>query len=138
MIVVHLALESDWLAAVEVGSYRVSTRGLSLDAVGFIHCATPAQVADVAGLFYADITAPLTLLELDTDRVTASGTEVRFEDAGSGESFPHLYGPIDTGWVHRVIPARMVGGRLTLLEASTTTLMDPPTPLPPEPWLDQD
>ena len=33
----------------------------------------------------------LVLLVIDSDRVTAP---IRYEDAGSGQRFPHIYGPL--------------------------------------------
>jgi len=112
MTILHLALESEWVAALAVGSYRVSTRGLTVDQVGFIHCSTPAQVARVAELFYSDVVEPLRVLEMDPDEIRAAGTEVRFEDGGNGELFPHIYGPLDPTWVREAQPARMADGRL--------------------------
>lgn len=112
MTILHLALESDWMAAVAAGSYRVSTRGLTLDDVGFIHCSTPEQLAGVVGRFYTDVTEPLRLLAMDADAVRASGTGVVFEDGGSGEMFPHIYGPIDPAWIREATPARIENGLL--------------------------
>ena len=114
MTILHLALTADWNAAQASGSYRVSTRGHSVDEVGFIHCSTPAQLAGVVARFYADVTEPLTLLVMDEDAVRAAGTEVRFEDAGNGELYPHLYGAIDPAWVADARPGAVVGGALSL------------------------
>ena len=114
MTILHLALESDWKAAVAAGTYRVSTRGLTLDDVGFIHCSTPDQVASVAALFYADVTAPLRLLAINADAVRAAGTELVFEDGGDGDMFPHIYGPIDPAWVREATPARIMNGLLVV------------------------
>ena len=114
MTILHLALESDWAEAVSAGSYRVSTRGLTLDDVGFIHCSTPDQVASVAAQFYADVSEPLRLLAINADAVRASGTEVIFEDGGNGELFPHIYGPIDPAWVREATPARIINGLLVV------------------------
>lgn len=114
MTILHLAIESDWVQAVAAGSYRVSSRGVTLAEVGFIHASTPSQVEGVAARFYADVTAPLRLLAIDEEAARASGTEVVFEDAGNGEMFPHIYGPIDPGWVREATPARMVNGVLEI------------------------
>lgn len=114
MTIWHLALESDWTAAVAAGSYRVSTRGLTVDEVGFIHASTREQVAGVAALFYSDVTEPLRLLAIDADAVGASGTEVVWEDGGNGEMFPHVYGPIDIAWVREATPARIANGLLVV------------------------
>lgn len=114
MIMLHLALESDWAVALAAGTYRVSTSGLTLDDVGFIHCSTPAQVAGVASSFYADVTEPLRLLQMEATVIRASGTEVRLEDAGNGELFPHIYGAIDPSWVSQSRPAHMSHGLLVV------------------------
>ncbi len=114
MTILHLALESDWTAAVAAGTYRVSTRGLTLDEVGFIHCSTPDQVAGVAAAFYSDVTVPLRLLAISAEAVRASGTELVFEDGGDGDMFPHIYGPIDPAWVREATPARIANGLLVV------------------------
>jgi glutathione S-transferase len=44
----HLALPEDWQSAFETGEYRWSTRGKTLDVVGFIHCSTSVQIASTA------------------------------------------------------------------------------------------
>jgi glutathione S-transferase len=92
-VVYHLALQSDWEAAQDVGQYEISTLGRSLDDVGFIHCsASREQVLGVASAFYAGVREPLLLLTVDVDRL---GSEVRYEVvAGAPEPFPHVYGPI--------------------------------------------
>jgi len=110
----HLALARDWESAVAVGEYRVSTRGATLDEVGFIHCSRPAQAPSVAARFYADVAEPLAILVLDDGDVRTCGVDVRYEDAGGGEFFPHVYGAIVPDWVRDVLPARVADGRLVL------------------------
>jgi uncharacterized protein (DUF952 family) len=90
--VVHIALRREWEEASASGSYRRSTRGRSLDEVGFIHCARPSQVPGVLARFYRDEPEPLVLLTLEPARL---GAEIVEEvDPATGEAFPHLYGPI--------------------------------------------
>jgi uncharacterized protein (DUF952 family) len=98
----HIAHAADWDAALAAGEYRVSTRGLGLDEVGFIHASTAAQVAGVAGRFYRDDAEPLVVLVLDESLIDVP---VRWEDGGTGELFPHLYGPIRPGFVTAIVPA---------------------------------
>ena len=88
----HIALPADWEAAMEVGEYRLSTRGRTLDEEGFIHCsASGAQVQRVAQAFYAGVD-DLVILTIDPWRV---GAPVRFEPVGpDGEEYPHIYGPL--------------------------------------------
>jgi glutathione S-transferase len=96
----HIALPDEWLAAQPRGEYRISTRGLTLDEVGFIHCSQRHQVAAVANAFYADAPS-LVLLVIDPDQLTAA---VRLELVDGGELFPHIYGPIDVAAVVDVMP----------------------------------
>lgn len=101
-VLFHIALASDWAAAQEAGEYRVSTLGLALDEVGFIHASYPGQVPATADRFYADVAEPLVLLRIDPARL---GCEVRVEDvAPGGECFPHIYGPIPVGAVVSAAP----------------------------------
>ena len=95
----HLAHQSDWRAAIVSGSYRVSTRGASLDDVGFIHGSRPHQLAAVAEFVYAADDEDLCVLVMDEQTIRASGVEVREEDGGDGELYPHIHGPIDPAWV---------------------------------------
>lgn len=113
----HLALASDWEAALAAGSYRVSTRGATLDEVGFLHCSFPHQLERVAAAFYADVTEPLVVLVIDGEEVEAGGTAVLVDDV-DGEGFPHLYGPLYPECVTAALPARMVDGALVVDDAS--------------------
>lgn len=88
----HLAFESDWDVARAGGSYRVSTRGRTLDEEGFIHLSSAVQVDGVARRFYSDVQEPLLLLTID---ITLLHDEVRLEvPPGASEAFPHLFGPL--------------------------------------------
>lgn len=110
----HVALSQDWDQALGAGSYRVSTLGRTLAQEGFIHCSHPEQAPGVVARFYADVAAPLTILVMDDDAVRAAGVDVRYEDAGNGELFPHLYGAIDPAWVIEERRAHVVKGVLRL------------------------
>jgi len=119
----HLALTEEWQAAQRQGSYRSSTRGLSLEQVGFIHASRADQLAATYRRFYGDA-GPVTLLTIDPQRLTAplrfdpahaGSAEAVGEAGGSGgpletaeaggagsseggekgsELFPHIYGPL--------------------------------------------
>ncbi len=104
-VVFHIAFVSDWDAAQGDGEYRVSTRGRSLDEVGFIHASTsPEQTLGVASAFYGDVTEPLVLLTVDVDRI---GSDVRDEFVGDAPvAFPHVYGPIPVASVTAVTELR--------------------------------
>ncbi len=88
----HIALTEDWAAAFTFGEYAVSTRGMSLDEVGFIHCSTSSQVEATARRFYADLTA-VVLLTIDPHAVPS---DIIWEPPAPGvdELFPHIYGPL--------------------------------------------
>lgn len=90
--VFHLALADEWLEAVQRGGpYERSTIGASLGEVGFIHCSFAEQVGPTRRRFYAD-RHDVVLLRIDLARLDV---EVRVEDLhGTGEAFPHLYGPL--------------------------------------------
>lgn len=92
MRIFHLALPQDWSAAQAAGEYRVSTRGLSLDQVGFIHCSRAEQVDGVQAMFYADADDVLRLT-IDTDLLRSPWQ--LDEVPGAELTFPHVYGPIN-------------------------------------------
>jgi glutathione S-transferase len=100
--ILHIALPSDWQQAQQDGEYRVSTRGLSLEQQGFIHCSYPHQLEGVANRFYGDL-SELLLLQIDVDLLDA---ELKVEPPTDGidELFPHVYGPIPTAAVVATTP----------------------------------
>ena len=112
--ILHLAEPEFWEQAQATGAYWQSTRGLTLEQVGFIHCSAPAQLPVVAAFIYADYAGELVVLELDADAIAAAGTEIRFEDGGDGQFFPHLYGALKTDWVRASHRAAMVAGELSV------------------------
>lgn len=99
----HLALSDEWREAVECGGpYERSTLGAGLDEVGFVHCSFADQVAPTRDRFYAGRT-DVVVLQIDPARL--GDVEVRVEDLhGSGEAFPHLYGPLPLDAVVGVEP----------------------------------
>jgi uncharacterized protein (DUF952 family) len=102
-LIYHIALAEDWEQAQAAGEYTVSTRGRTLEQVGFIHASQAHQVAGVANAVYPGA-GDLVILVIDTDRVTA---EIRVEQpAGMDEAFPHIYGPLNTDAVTEVRPLR--------------------------------
>jgi uncharacterized protein (DUF952 family) len=107
MRVLHLTTAADWAAALESGSYTVSTRGRSLEQEGFIHCSEPHQVEGVRQRFFAGV-EDLVVLEVDTDLLTSPW---RVEEvAGTGEAYPHVYGPLDLA---AVVDVRALPGSST-------------------------
>jgi len=101
----HLALHDDWEAAAAsgTGAYEVSTIGLSLADVGFIHCSFEHQVAATAARFYAE-REDVVLLRIEPSKLDAT---VRVENLeGGDEQFPHLYGPLPVTAVTSAEPYR--------------------------------
>ncbi|MEO7059285.1 MAG: DUF952 domain-containing protein [Lapillicoccus sp.] len=94
----HLAEPAAWADARTRGTYAVSTRGLTLDDVGFIHCADAGQWPGVRAAFYADVTSDLVLLEVDPYLLTAPVVR-EVGNPGTGEEFPHVYGPLEVSAV---------------------------------------
>jgi uncharacterized protein (DUF952 family) len=90
----------------------MSTRGVSLEDAGFVHCALRHQVRGVAERYFA-AAEDLVLLVIDRARLTA---QVEFEAAEPGaEPFPHLYGPLPADAVRAVLPVvRDAHGRFVL------------------------
>jgi len=108
----HLALASQWQAAVAGGSgYETSTLGVSLAEQGFIHCSFADQVQRIADLLYAG-RDDVVLLTVDPDLVTVP---IRVEEVGS-DAFPHLYGPLEVHAVRAVRP--LVAGTDGRLDAA--------------------
>jgi uncharacterized protein (DUF952 family) len=105
MRIFHVTTRVEWDAAVAAGSYRRSTRGASLEEVGFIHLSDAEQLPRVADFLYRDALDPLVVLELESDEVETTGARLVWEDSGAGEAFPHLYGPIELTTVLTVWPA---------------------------------
>ena len=103
----HLTTKQSWEDAEKVGTYSLSTKGKTLEQVGFIHGSFPDQVEEVAGFVFAGSTEELVLLHLDIEKLEANGLEVRIEDGGNGKQYPHIYGPIPCELVDLVSSARM-------------------------------
>jgi uncharacterized protein (DUF952 family) len=103
MRIFHIATLADWKEAEASGTYAMSTLGRTLDEEGYIHAARHDQVPTVRDRYYADVTDPLVVLEIETDRLDA---EVKDEQVGD-EVYPHVYGPIPTSAVVAWRPARL-------------------------------
>lgn len=99
----HLALASEWAAAEESGAYTTSTLGRSLAEEGFIHASRADQWTGVRDRFYADVTEPLVLLEIDTDLLDVPVVEEP-PAPGVEETFPHIYGRLPASAVVKAIP----------------------------------
>jgi uncharacterized protein (DUF952 family) len=99
----HIATLADWKQAEASGTYTTSTYGVTLAEAGFIHAARHEQVRGVLDRFYADVTEPLVILEIETDLLDVPWRE----DPVGDEVFPHVYGPLSPDAVVRWRPARL-------------------------------
>jgi uncharacterized protein (DUF952 family) len=125
----HITTKADWAHAQAEGAYSLSTRGLTLAQVGFVHCAFEEQVSFVANAFFRGETK-LVVLRIAIDRLKV---DVRYEDLQGGhELFPHVYGPLNLGAVVATVPlAAGRDGTFTFSVPSAQT-MTPPIPETPE------
>ena len=105
MQILHLAEEGHWKEAQSSGEYCCSTRGASLDEVGFIHASTSSQLPTIAEALYSGVDQ-LVVLVMDDDAIRSTGIPVRYEDGGDGELYPHIYGSIRPDMVQAVLPGR--------------------------------
>ena len=91
----HIALASDWDTAKNSPQYTVN----SLKHEGFIHCSTRSQVIPVANAFFKGNTG-LILLEIDPRRLKSplkyEEPQPKISGFKDDETFPHIYGPINT------------------------------------------
>jgi uncharacterized protein (DUF952 family) len=97
----HIATASDWQRAQASGAYTTSTLGVSLDEEGYIHASRADQWEGVRAAFYAEVTEPLVLLEIETDLLGVPVVE-EVPAPGMSETFPHVYGAIAPAAVVRV------------------------------------
>jgi uncharacterized protein (DUF952 family) len=86
-MILHICTKKDWEEAKIAGSYTAD----SLVSQGFIHCSTPEQVIEVADYVFKG-QSDLMLLLIDEKKV---GQEIKYEDAGNGKFYPHIYGAIN-------------------------------------------
>ncbi len=96
MTIYHMAHQVDWDAAQATGSYGGSPDDRR---DGFIHFSTVAQVERSAVKHRAGQT-DLVLLRVDAGALA----KLRWERAGSGDVYPHLYAALPTSAVRRVDP----------------------------------
>jgi uncharacterized protein (DUF952 family) len=108
----HITERAAWLEAVRAGEYRMSTRGITLEEQGYIHCSLRHQLAAVAEAVYGDAD-DLVVLVIDSGRVP---DPVRYEAPELGaEEYPHIYGALPADAVIEVFTvSRDDTGRLVL------------------------
>ena len=103
----HLTTKQAWEDALKVGTYSLSTKGKTLEEVGFIHGSFADQIEEVAGFVFAGSTEELVVLHLDVDKLETHGIPVKVEEASNGKSYPHIYGALPCELVDRVLSAHM-------------------------------
>jgi uncharacterized protein (DUF952 family) len=92
----HITRSEQWIQSSPTGSYS----GDTLATEGFIHCSTLQQVVRTANAFFHGQPG-LILLCIDSSKVEPA---IKYEDAGNGELFPHIYGPLNIEAVSEVLP----------------------------------
>jgi uncharacterized protein (DUF952 family) len=95
-IIYHVTTAAEWKTANEMGYYEAA----SLKEEGFIHCSQEHQVAAVLERYFAGKTG-LVKLVIDTDKLISK--YVFDWSPSTQDTFPHVYGPINTGAVIEVI-----------------------------------
>ena len=103
-MIFHITSRAAWEDAQQRGDYRAE----SLETEGFIHCSTPSQVLPVAENFYKGQSG-LILLGIEP-ALLSSALKWEPPSGGSpppgvpeGDSFPHIYGPINLNAVVKVV-----------------------------------
>ncbi|MFN2362913.1 MAG: DUF952 domain-containing protein [Halarsenatibacteraceae bacterium] len=88
-MITHITERAAWEQAKKAGIYRAE----SLETEGFIHCSTIKQVLSLANRLYKD-QEDLVLLIIDENKVSS---DIKYEDLHkSGQSYPHIYGHLNT------------------------------------------
>jgi uncharacterized protein (DUF952 family) len=95
-IIYHVTKATDWNAAKQKGFYESD----SLQSEGFIHCSLENQVAGVLERYYSGVSG-LVKLVIDTDKLTSR--YVHEWSPSTQDTFPHVYGPINTDAVIDVV-----------------------------------
>jgi glutathione S-transferase len=76
---------------------------VTLEQEGYLHASREDQWEAVLERYYADVTEPLVLLEIDTDLLHVPWVE-ELPHPGAAETFPHIYGPLSPDAVVSATP----------------------------------
>lgn len=88
-IIYHITTQPEWNAAQEKGNYESA----SLKEEGFIHCSLQEQVPGVLERYFKGKN-DLVKLTIETDKLKS---QLIYEWSPSiADTFPHIYGPINT------------------------------------------
>ena len=97
-VIYHVTTAAEWEAEKKKGEYTSP----SLPAEGFIHCsADDNQVAGVLQRYFTG-KSQLVKLVIDTDKLTSR--YIYEWSPSTADTFPHVYGPINTAAVTNVVP----------------------------------
>jgi uncharacterized protein (DUF952 family) len=91
MFIYHVILPADWEAAKSAAFYEPP----GLETEGFIHCSFDDQIDGVLARYYSGA-GTVCILKIDVNRLSSRLVN---EPSTLGESFPHVYGPIDVAAV---------------------------------------
>ena len=95
-IIYHVTTDAEWKSALEKGAYEAS----SLQSEGFIHCSEDRQVAGVLERYFKGKKG-LVKLVIDTDKLVSK--LVYDWSPSTADTFPHIYGAINTGAVIEIV-----------------------------------
>lgn len=85
----HITTQAEWDTASRSGLYEAA----SLKEEGFIHCSQEGQIAGVLERYFQGKTN-LVKLVIDTDKLTSRW--IYEWSPSTADTFPHIYGPINT------------------------------------------
>jgi uncharacterized protein (DUF952 family) len=88
-IIYHVTTAAEWKSAQEKGFYEAA----SLKTEGFIHCSEQHQVAGVLERYFKDKNG-LVKLVIDTSKLNSR--YVQEWSPSTRDTFPHIYGPVNT------------------------------------------
>ena len=95
-VIYHITTKKEWESAVRTGAYECR----SLQEEGFIHCCEENQLPGVLERYFQN-KKDLVKLVIDTDKLTSY---YLFEwSPSTQDTFPHIYGPINTTAVIELI-----------------------------------
>jgi uncharacterized protein (DUF952 family) len=86
-MILHICSKTDWEKAKKNNVYIAD----SLLSQGYIHCSTLEQIVEVADHVFNG-QSNLILLLIDENKVDK---DIKYEDAGNGKFYPHIYGPLN-------------------------------------------
>jgi len=93
-VIYHIANADQWAKSLEAGTYA----GDTLEKEGFIHFSFDHQILATANRHYHGVKG-LVLLRVVPEKLSPV---LKYELAPIGETFPHLYGPLNLDAVDKV------------------------------------